>query len=291
MRKLCLALVGLAMLCGRLCAQGVLEPHPYMQQGVVKHHDGAATVKADHARPLNQAVAAVREEYGWTVNYEDPPYQSKYGVMDMTNPKYRAEHPDAPVRLGPAGGAFQSTYPETPSMWNSSATEQQVLEKVVSDYNKSGNPGNFTVSHLPDGNFDVIGDSIHNDTGAGVHIVPILDTPIYIPRATLSGYGVIQAILNALSAKTGVHMGIGLAPDPLLGQAKFTLGGSNASARALLMQVMDGLGRKYVWEFIYEPEPPEYILVLLPVVRAEYGAFGEKRLIPVGPVAVPGGTQ
>jgi hypothetical protein len=287
MRKLLAVALGVVALCGWLVAQGILEPHTYMEHGLIDHHAGTATVKADYAQPLQQAITAVREEYGWVVNFEDPPYQGKHDLIDMTNPKYRPTHPNARIVLGPAGGPFQSTYPETPHMWNSPAAEPDVLEKIVSDYNQSGNPGNFVVRELADGSFDVVGDSIHNDSGEDVPITPALDTSILIPRAARSGRATIDAVLHTLSAKIGIPAGIGLAPSPLLGQAQFTMGGSSVPARDLIMQVIDGLGRKYVWLFIYEPQPREYLLVLLPVARAEYGAFGQKRLVPVGPLQVP----
>ena len=120
MRRLTMALLASGLLCGYFQAQqvhyphplqGVLEPHRYMERGVIEHQHGTATVKADCARPLAQAITAVREEYGWAVDYEDPPYHSKYDVMDMTNPSYRAailmrrscwaqrvEHFRAPIR-------------------------------------------------------------------------------------------------------------------------------------------------------------------------------------------------
>lgn len=288
MHKLLVVPLGVVALCGWLVAQGILEPHAYMRHGLIEHHAGTATVKADYARPLQQAISAVREEYGWVVNYEDPPYQGSHDLIDMTNPNYRTTHPNAKVVLGPAGGPFQSTYPETPKMWSSPAAELNVLEKIVFDYNQSGNPGNFVVRELPDGSFDVVGDSIHDNAGAEVSITPVLDTPIYIPRATRSFGGAITAILNALSSKTGIGMGEGLMPFNLLPTGHLAIGGSKTSARDLLMQVIDSTGSRYVWLFLYEPPEREYLLGILPVTRAEYDAFGQRRLMPVGPAPALG---
>jgi|SRR5579859_285180 len=266
-----------------LYCQGVLEPHSYLKEGVIEHHGATATVKADCARPLQQAITAVREEYGWAVDYEDPPYQSKYDLTDMTNPKYRAANPNAPVVLGPSGGAFQSTYPESPNIWSSPALEREVLEKIVSDYNRSGNPGNFVVRSLPNGTFDIVGNSIRNDKGVKVPVNPILDTPILIPRSARSLDGAITAILQALSTKTGFDTGIGLGPTNLLMSpaATTTVGGASAPARDLLKEVTARM-KQYVVLFLYEPDQRQYLLGLLPVVRAQYDTFGQKRLVPVG---------
>lgn len=277
--------------CTSMCAQGILEPHPYMERAVIVHHSGTATVKADSARPLQQAIAAVREEYGWVVDYEDPPYSGSRDVMDMTNPKYRATHPNAPVVLGPAGGTFQSTYPEPASIWSSAAAEQEVLEKIVSDYNESGNPGNFVVRQLSDGSFDVVGASVHSSTGADVSVAPTLDTPIYIASGPRSFSGTVRAILDSLAEKTGVQMGIGLMPMSLLisPAANMTLGGSAQPARDYVMQAIAGL-KSCVWVFLYEPRFRQYLLSLLPAGRAQYDSFGSKRLIPIG-LPAPVSTQ
>jgi hypothetical protein len=295
MREIMTALLGRGILCSGLRAQGDLEPHPYMHDGVIAHQHGTATVKADAPRPLQQAITAMREEYGWVVSYEDPPYQSNYDVTDMRNPKYRAAHPNTPVVLGPAGRGFQSTYPEVPDMWSSPATEEQVLEKVVSDYNKSGNPGNFVVRRLPDGSFDIVGDSVHDDNGVDVRVMPVLDTPVDVPQGTRTLSGTINAILHALSAKTGYQMGIAIGPMAFLTSpaATLALGGQTVPARDLLMQATGALwNRNYVLLFLYQPGSHKYLLGWVPAGRAEYDAFGNKRLLPIGPPTTPpGGPQ
>jgi hypothetical protein len=266
-----------------------------MREGVVDHHGTVATVRADYAQPLCQAMTAIGQEYGWAVHYEAPPYQGKHDLMDSTNPMYRAAHPDAMVDLGPAGGAFQSTYPESPSMWGPPAMEQQVLEKVVSDYNQSGNPGHFVVRRLSHGSFDVIGDAIHDDSGANIPISPVLDTPINLPRVARTRLDTVEALLQALSAKVGIRMYIYEAPVNVLSRESTVIGAS-APARDLLMQALDGSRLKWVWILTYHPQQQvgvaEYCLGIFPVVRAEYNSLGQKRLIPVGPLLrVPGAPQ
>jgi hypothetical protein len=278
MSKLFFILLGIITVCSRIFAQGVLSPHAYMQEAVIEHHGTTATVKADSPIPLKQAVTAVSEEYGWAVHYEDPPYQTKYDVMDMTNPSYRAAHPEAKVVLGPAGGPFQSTYSEDPNMWSSAAMEQQVLEKIVADYNQSGNPGNFVLRRLSDGSFDVVGNSIRNDNGAPVPVTPVLDTPIYIPLQARSLDGALTSVLSALSAKTGFGMNVGNGPSNLLGSpwSGITVGGVTAPARNLLM-VAIAPTKIFVWDLRYGPQDREYALNLRPVTRVQYDTFGHNR--------------
>jgi hypothetical protein len=286
----------------------MLSPHQYMREGVITRTAGIATVSADYAIPLQQAATAIAQEYGWAVHYEDPPYSGKHDLMDMTNPAYRAAHPDAKVVLGPAGGAFKSSYRESPSMWSSSAMELEVLEKVVSDYNQSGGPGHFEVRCLSDGSCDVIGDAVHDDMGSSIPIIPVLDTPITLPVKMRRGEQALQALLDALSSKIGIPMYVYQAPDYELGLECTAVGGESVPAREFLVQILNGLSRavlnafppktgtptvyyKYRWILHYIPQPRQYVLGIFPVARAAYDAFGHKQLIPVCPMPVPSGTQ
>ena len=70
--------------------QQVQSQSHFMRRAMVEHHAGSATVVANDPRPLFQAITAVREEYGWVVDYEEPPYFSKYDLVDTTDPAWRA---------------------------------------------------------------------------------------------------------------------------------------------------------------------------------------------------------
>jgi hypothetical protein len=252
--------------------QEMIGPHTYMRAGIVEHHGATATVKADHARPLEQAMRAVSQEYGWNVYYEDAPYRGKYDVADMVNPSYRATHHDVKSVPGPAGGPFQSTYPEPTNTSTSQTQEEQILNKIVSDYNGSSNPGHFVVRRLTDDTFDVVGDGIHDDNGAVVPVTPVLDTVVSIPLETRSFGGKIHAIMDAVSAKVGVKLG-GVASMPgngLLGAA-VSFGSPNpAPARDVLMQLI--AGHKFQMTLLYEPQldPKRYAIVFLRVPAAKF---------------------
>jgi hypothetical protein len=255
-------------------------PHTHTMRPVIEHHAGSATVKANSARPLDEAVAAVNEEYGWVVDYEDPPYA---GTDLALNPSPRAGVP--PYKIV-AGGTFQSTYPEAPDMWSSRAAELEVLRKIVADYNASGNPGKFTVLELPDGNFDVVGVATHDHSGAEVATVPPLNTRVSIPIAPRGFDETLRAILEA-AVQTKVFIGgPGVAGGIGSGvRGDIAVGGSNVPARNLLMQVIRKIGGSWGWGLAYEPMPkqPVYAFGLAPARRAEYDAFGRRRLVPVAP--------
>jgi len=65
-----------------------------------------ALVVANDPRPL-QRREGLSEEYGWTIDYEDPPFGADSEVADDTSPEWRLHHPNGPAARIPAGGAFQ----------------------------------------------------------------------------------------------------------------------------------------------------------------------------------------
>jgi hypothetical protein len=110
----------------------------FMSAALIQHHETAGTLTANDPRPLMQAVEAMGQEYGWIVDFEDPQYRSHFDLVDDTDPTWRANHPNAKGMVRVSGGLFQSTFPEPSTI--SENVEEKVLQKLVADYNASGNP-------------------------------------------------------------------------------------------------------------------------------------------------------
>lgn len=255
-------------------ARAQLSQRHYMERATILHNQSSATVEANSGRPLFQAITGVREEYGWVVDYEDPPYQ---GSVDLVPDASISRHPVGKVFMVPAGGAFRSTYPETPDMWGSTRGELRVLDKIVSDYNATQNPGKFVVRALQDGNYAVIGQSYENSAGGEVSVRPVFDTLISLPDATRSAAGTIDLILNALNKASGTKVGFGTVPLNALAQSQVTVGGSNVSVRQLLLNVIDQVKSvKLVWDLLFDPDGRVFYLNLLPASQAHYDSFGKR---------------
>lgn len=272
---------------GRVYAQR-RPVHHFMNHGVVAHKLNSATVASNAPRPLLQAIIAMREEYGWDVSYEDPPYRSSYDLVDDTNPQWRLAHPNARGVTIPDGGAFQCTYPENPAIFSLSG-ERQALDRVVACFNQTDGPGRFMVRQQSDGRFVVLGTAVLDNTGYLRPVHAILDVPISIPEATRRADETVELILQQLSAASKIKIGLAQGPVNLLAQAKVRVGGSGAPARILLAETLDATGRNLDWDLIYDADVPTYLLNVNLVTRAVYGPFGRRRLIPIGPTPVPGG--
>jgi len=233
-----------------------------------------------------QAIEAISQEYGWIVDYEDPLYRSHFDLVDVTDPKWRAAHPNEKGALGVAGGLFQSSFPE-PSSIASGDAEEQVLQKLVADYNSSGNPGKFVVRKEEDARYAVIGVSRRDENGRDEAVNALLDTAISIPVQQRDARATLNLIADTLTAFSGVkvYLGVtGLSSDPLQ-DAEVTIGGSNMPAGTLLLQALDGVSSTsphfwgiFVWEFLFNADMNAYYLNLRSATKTETDADGRQRV-------------
>jgi hypothetical protein len=247
----------------------------YIENAELRHLANSATVSANDPRPLAQAFRALSEEYAWMIDFEDPPYYSNSDLVDDTAPEWRAAHPNEKGVTVIGGGSFQSQFPENPE-GASIAEEEHVLDTVVSDYNKSGNPGRFSVLNEGDGRFAVVGTHVNNDNGKEQAVGSILDTPVTVQTETRNAYQTVSTILDALTAKTQTKVDPGTMPLNVMFQSKVTIGGQNIPARALLVQTLSATKMKLYWHLYYDNDVKSYALNVLPLMKATYDASGKR---------------
>ena len=274
--------------CALLCVPSILGQSPdkpsFMNAAVVQHHGESTTLTANFPRPLMQAVEGLGEDYGWIVDFEDPLYCSRFDLVDSTDPEWRASHPKEKGALRVSGGLFESSFPE-PSSFSDANAEEQVLQKLVSDYNSSGNPGKFVVRKESDGRYAVIGVARKDETGKDETVGALLDTAISFPVQRRDARATLQLVVDTLTANSGVKVRlgtIGLSSDPLQ-QAELTIGGENVPARTLLLQALDGVSNTsphfrgvFVWNFLFDADTNAYWLRLRSATKTETDAKGTK---------------
>jgi hypothetical protein len=229
-----------------------------MREGIVEHHDGYATVRANEPRPLQQAIAAVAKEYCWAIDFEDPPYESDYDLVPGDT--------GGSGRI-PAGAAFQSDFPEDSTTAASSSEEQFVLNRIVSDYNQSGNPGKFRVVEQSDGSYTVVGDSIRDMDGHEKSVPSLLDTKISLATETRSVNAMTEAISQAVSAQSGFKVDLineFWSANAVVRAPKITIGGTNIPARDLLLQALKALGVRARWEMRYGADSRTFVVNIAP---------------------------
>src|SRR6185369_4562452 len=114
-------------------------------------------------------------------------------------------------------------------------------------YNNTGNPGKFEVREVSADSrpwsishkrYAIVGISVKDDQGRPQPVVSILDTLITLPAEERSAYETIRLIGTEIFAKRQVKVLHGGFANNALIQIKVTVGGTNVTARSLLLQTL-----------------------------------------------------
>jgi hypothetical protein len=255
-----LLLIGVAL---SYCQNGS-KPPEYKDHAIMSTSDNILTISASDPRPLLQAIDALSRYYGLTIDYEDPPYTWHGDLRDMTSPVWRSEHPREPGVMGVAGGEFiahVSLIRDNKHV----VSARSYVEKVVSEYNKSGNPGRFTVYEEGPNAIAVVGTSEKNANGNITDVSPVLDTKVNIPREERSLGDALSAILGQVTQTSGTVVELSSGPAMLLLRSRVKVGGNGVAAITLIRSALDDTGTELHWTCLYEPTLGKYHFNVRPV--------------------------
>lgn len=271
-----------ALSCVFMCslyAQQTASRPAFTMQGSVTHGNSESTVVSNDPRPLNQAVEAVRKEYGWIIDFEDPSY-GHMDLVDDTDPQWRTLHPSAKGVTRIRGGAFTSTFPRVQDRRNGSVDERVVLEQLVSDYNSSTNPGRFVVKKEGPGRFALVGIKVRSSNGLDTPVVSPLDINVSFGSADRSLTEVIDLILNQISARSRIKIVLGTAPANALIKSRSSIDARDIPARQVLAAILSSTKHPIVWQLFYDADSSSYFLNLSYATKLQYDPLlGQKEAL------------
>jgi len=259
-RTICLSVV----VVSQSFSQTTPAASPYLKHAEVSETQGTVHVLANNPRPLAQTLDALREKYGWVVNYEDPRFLSKLDVTEAASPMPGGSK----AQLFPGGGRFGAEFPvgsaaSTPpaSEQASSAEEEKAVQLIVDSYNRSDNPGRFELRKTgQQGSLSVVGTAAHDVKGRILPQKPVLDSPVTLLRKERTATATIQLLCEKLTALSGTNVALGVTPRNLLDHNTVTVGGGKASARDLLLQILTLTHGNCYWRLFFDPNSKGYLL-------------------------------
>lgn len=252
----------------------------FWSRATVAEPDRSIVVRANDPRPLDQAIIAIRQKYGWIVDYEDPPYGFNE-LVDDTDPNWRKAHPEANGVTRVAGGLFTTTFDLGIDMSSGSPDEERALDKIVADYEASANPGRFMLKRESSGRFSVVGVGIRDSNGSEKSVTPILDDRISLPLQERTVSDTIQLILQAVSENSEYKVVVGSAPLNLALQTRTKVGGDNVPARQLLTKAASATRFPLVWALLYDADMHCYFINFEVAMEAAGDVSGTPRLKPI----------
>jgi hypothetical protein len=250
------------LIWGSTARQAVTPIGPqFLEHASIEQKDGHVSVIANSPRPLDQAIEAIRREYGWVIDYEDPTYAPSV-LVDDTDPTWRKGHPDARGVTRVAGGVFKTDFLIGSDMSIGSSDEESVLNKTIADYRASGNPGEFILKKESDSRYAVVGVGTKSGDTNDKQVVPVLDSRIALSLKERTVAEALAEITRAVSQKSGVAVELGEAPVNLIMQTRLEIGGDERPAREFLTQIASATRFPTVWRLLYDADPGMYFLSL-----------------------------
>jgi hypothetical protein len=223
-------------------------PPPSSNAASLPRAENTIHVAGNAPRPLDQAIQELRLKYGWTIDYEDPPYLYGKDVIE------------AKGSLWPAGNPFSVEIPSAPSPAGA-PVEDKSLQLIVGAYNSSGNPGQFELRKSESGTFTIVGVAVRNDKGVVSPQKPLLDSTITVPAQERSISDTVDVICKMLTDETHFPVSVGVTPRSLVNHTNATIGGTKVPARTLLTQALAAAsGHTLYWQLLFDPSSKSYLL-------------------------------
>ena len=197
-------------------------------------------------RPLAAVISQLETRYGWTITYEDPPYESPLDVDDVTLQVARDPKNFKGKVLVPRTRGFDFKYPNADQ-----PRAEEVLAALVRDYNLV-NHDRFRL--LRTGKFFHVVPSVSDDrTGQPTERQSRLDVRVTIPVADRSVRETVELVVAQVRERTGAPLVGGRLPTNLFSQKKLRTGATNEPARDVLVRALTSTGRELSWRIHCDP--------------------------------------
>jgi len=218
----------------------------YLKQATVSQEGDRMRITANSPRPLLQMIEALRQQFGWIVNYEEPRYSSRLDVIEAAKSPTQSDIP--------SGGEFTVEFPAK------APDPEKTLRLIVDAYNHSNNPGRFEVRPAPDAQFYLVGTAARDEKDAVSPQPAAFDSIVTLPSQERPLADTIQAVGDAITAQIHVPITLGVAPQKTLAYTNATVGGSKVAARELLHKCLAASTRRLYWYLLYDPSSKGYFL-------------------------------
>lgn len=256
-----------------LLSSGAL-PQQYLSRAQITHSGEDVIVTAISPRPLEQAIDAISEEYGWIVDYEDPIY-GRGESLDVTAPEWKKAHPlEKGQLLLPSGGKFVANLGKIAT---GQANQKDAIKLIVDQYNRSGNPGRFRVIQTTGGRLVVSGvsqtESDKSSGGVGDGVIQLSsDSEV----ASLD----LQNVVGQCASVNHVAIIFGIVPANALSQSLVEGYKGSATCRTAIERILSSIPYALTYRLLYDIGNQSYYLSIMPAHQVVLGSDGKPKFVP-----------
>jgi hypothetical protein len=227
---------------------------------------GAETITINQSRPLGKLALDLQQKYGYPVTYEEAPYDAGTLHTETYSNGSRYSSPGSvpivfhvpDVAVGRAVSASADRVP---------FGLPDVVMPLVEEYNRSGNPGTFTVFF--EGGYAHIVPAGRVVNGKVVAFQPILSTAVSFTSKGHSCSDTLDVLLAQIEGVRGVSIVQAAVPIGALLRHECTVVVEDLPAREVLAGILDQLGTgtvradpkpRYSWGLLYDSNIGKYFL-------------------------------
>lgn len=220
-------------------AQSTPARPPYVGHAVLTHRNGELIIEVNSPRPVEQALAEIRREYGLNLDYEEGETDDPTRVTGLV--KHRKW----------IGGSYTIEVKEPGS--SSFADTKKFIADILSQF-RSHSPQKFTA---------IIGANDRITVSPSNPSERVFDTPIILQPKDRTIDQTIEAILAAVSQKVWKPFLRGGIVDNGTASGHVTIGSTTPiAARILLAQALDSLPNRRFWLLGWDPRDGTYAILI-----------------------------
>lgn len=208
------------------------------EEAKIERHGDSAVLSVHTFRPLEAIADELESEFGIPVSAEDPVFQSRGDMMDISPEVPRLR----PGTLVPARWGFQVTFPLKPD--GSAKDPHELLTNIVGEANRQSAFG-WRLDQAK-GVYFFVPTRTHDANGQSIAVIPLLDRLVTIPPGTRRINESAELMANDLSRQTGLRVSCcqGAISGYPWGMEQMPFSADHEPARSVLLRL--GLRRWHV---------------------------------------------
>ena len=196
------------------CVLGLLlfERHTYAQ--VARPSNNVRLSVVAEPRPLARAADLLQRKLGVGISYEDPPWIYQGDLVEAANLPSNLEIKKTSPRFHatvPAVGSLDLSLPLNVASHSISMPAISVLQDLLSEHVRRGNPGEFKVLTLG-GDFSIVPFVARDKVGNSLAVRSPLDFAVSFPNAVRDGMAALKTLCEAITEASGMRTSAGGVP-------------------------------------------------------------------------------
>jgi hypothetical protein len=238
--------------------------------GSIEWHEGMATLEAGGSDAASQVATTLRECLGLAVSSERPFQMYTGDLLDTTDPKWAAQHPDPSKRV--FAGKPAKVHVDFQTRADGTASNPEDLLKAVVRELNAQQPYEVEVAKVMRPRFTMyalVPHATHDERGHAIYPHPYMDTPITLPEQRTKIAELATQMSDQMTQQTGnrFYCCQSIVMCVPWGGMEMQYRASSRAAREVLADLMEAEGRAEAYSAACEAHHHDFCFIDVTAVR------------------------